>query len=235
MRDDVGALAHEVPYWGWVDAQTCLTLGGELVTVGVLSPVAVDGRSAADLDAVCGRWQQMLSGLPEGMRLTWIIERRAVAFPDPPAGMGDIAGLAQRKRQAFLAARVQDVSVHVVWCSNPRLRQAVERRHGRGGWWRAYTEHWMRRRRTPHESVYLAADLDRAVRPSGARRSDCGAGDRCDAPCAAADGGSGGRAVPVGQRRRRGVGQRHADRRGGELAHGRRGRGRGAGRLARRR
>ena len=163
MRDDVGALAHEVPYWGWVDAQTCLTLGGELVTVGVLSPVAVDGRSAADLDAVCGRWQQMLSGLPEGMRLTWIIERRAVAFPDPPAGMGDIAGLAQRKRQAFLAARVQDVSVHVVWCSNPRLRQAVERRHGRGGWWRAYTEHWMRRRRTPHESVYLAADLDRAV------------------------------------------------------------------------
>ena len=26
---DVGALAHEVPYWGWVDAQTCLTLGGE--------------------------------------------------------------------------------------------------------------------------------------------------------------------------------------------------------------
>ena len=61
-NSDVGALAHEIPYWGWVTDQTCLTLGGELVTVGVLAPVAVDGRSAADLDAVSGRWQQMLSG-----------------------------------------------------------------------------------------------------------------------------------------------------------------------------
>ena len=160
---DVGALAHEVPYWGWVDAQTCLTLGGELVTVGVLAPVAVDGRSAGDLDAVAGRWQHMLSGLPEGMRITWIVERRPVAFPDPPAGLGDIAALAQRKRHAFLADRVQDVSVHVVWCFNPRLRHAVERRNGHGGWLRAYAAQWRQRRRNPHESIYLAADLDRAV------------------------------------------------------------------------
>ena len=158
-----GALAHELPYWGWVDDQTCLTLGGELVTVGTLTPVAVDGRSAQELDAVCGRWQQMLSGLPVGMRVTWIVERRAVTFAEPPAGMPDIAGLAQRKRHAFLAARVQDLTVHVVWSYDPRLRQAVERRTGRGGWWRAYTEQWLRRRRRPHESVYLAADLDRAV------------------------------------------------------------------------
>ena len=163
MSADVGALAHELPYWGWVDDHTCLTLGGELVTVGRLSPVAVDGRSAADLDAVCGRWQQMLSGIPDGMRLTWIVERRAVTFADPPPGMPAIADLAQRKRHAFLGDRVQDIAVHVVWSSNPRLRQAVERRTGRGGWWRAYTEQWLRRRRTPHESVYLAADLDRAV------------------------------------------------------------------------
>ena len=161
---DVGALAHEVPYWGWVDAQTCLTLGGELVTVGVLSPLAVDGRSAGDLDAVSGRWQQMLSGMPDGMRLTWIVERRAVGFPDPPAGLGDIAALAQRKRHAFLADRVQEVSVHVVWCFNPRLRHAVERRHGHGGWLRAYAAQWRHRRRNPHESIYLAADLDRAVK-----------------------------------------------------------------------
>ena len=162
MSDDVGALAHELPYWGWVDDHTCLTLGGELVTVGRLSPVAVDGRSAADLDAVCGRWQQMLSGLPDGMRVTWIVERRVVTFADPPQGIPAIADLAQRTRHAFLASRVQDVTVHVVWSSNPRLRQAVETRGGRGGWWRAYTEAW--RRRAPHESVYLAADLDRAVK-----------------------------------------------------------------------
>ena len=161
---DVGALAHEIPYWGWVDEQTCLTLGGELVTVGALAPVAVDGRSAGDLDAVSGRWQHMLSGLPEGMRLSWILRRVGVEFPDPPVGLADIAALAQRKRHAFLADRVQDVSVHVVWSFNPRLRQAVERRDGRGGWVRAYIEQWRHRRRTPHESIYLAADLDRAVK-----------------------------------------------------------------------
>ena len=83
---DIGALAHEVPYWGWVDAQTCLTLGGELVTVGRLAPVAVDGRSAGDLDAVAGRWHHMLSGLPDGMRVTWMVERRPMAVPDPTGG-----------------------------------------------------------------------------------------------------------------------------------------------------
>ena len=84
-------------------------------------------------------------------------------FPDPPAGLGDIAALAQRKRHAFLADRVQDVSVHVVWCFNPRLRHAVEGRNGHGGWLRAYAAQWRQRRRNPHESIYLAADLDRAV------------------------------------------------------------------------
>ena len=134
---DVGALAHEIPYWGWMTEHTCLTLSGELVTVGALAPVAVDGRAAAELDAVAGRWQQMLSGLPDGMRVSWIVERRAVGFPDPPADLGDIAALAQRKRHAFLADRVHEVTVHVVWCFNPRLRHAAERRNGRGGWLRA--------------------------------------------------------------------------------------------------
>ena len=160
---DVGALAHEIPYWGWVTDRTCLTLSGELLTVGTVATVAVDGRSAADLDVVSGRWQQMLSGLPDGMRLTWIMERRAVGFPDPPAGLGDIAALAQRKRFAFLADRVQDVSVHAVWCFNPRLRRGVEQRNGHGGWLRSRAEHWRQRRKHPHESVYLAADLARAV------------------------------------------------------------------------
>ena len=55
---------------------------------------------------MCGRWQQMLSGLPEGMRVSWIVERREAAFDMPPE-TSDIAGLAQRKRHAFLEGRVQ--------------------------------------------------------------------------------------------------------------------------------
>ena len=161
---DVGALAHEIPYWGWVSEHTCLTLGGELVTVGQLAPLAVDGRSAEDLDAVAGRWQHMLSGLPDGMRFTWIVERRAVGFEAPIGDARDIAALAHRKRHAFLSTRVQDVVGHVVWAFNPRLRQAVKERNGRGGWLRAYVDQWRTRRRTPHESMYLAAELNRAVK-----------------------------------------------------------------------
>ena len=160
MADDVGALAGELPYWGWVDGQTCLTLGGELVTVGELAPVVVDGRTADELDRVSGRWQQMLSASPPEMRLTWIVERRPaeleLAAPGP-----DIAALAQRKRQAFLRDRVQEVAAYVVWSYRPGLRQGVDARSR--GWWRAYVREWLRRRRAPHESVYLAADLARAV------------------------------------------------------------------------
>ena len=160
MSDDVGALAGELPYWGWVDGQTCLTVGGELVTVGELRQVVVDGRTAEDLDRVSGRWQQMLSASPEGMRVTWIVERGSAEI-DLVAPGSDIAGLAQRKRQAFLRDRVQEVSTYVVWSYQPHLRQGVEARSR--GWWRAYVKEWLRRRRAPHETIYLEQDLVRAV------------------------------------------------------------------------
>ncbi len=166
MTDDAGALAHELPYWGWIDERTCLTRAGELLTVGRLTPAVVDGRRAEDLDAVCGRWQRMLSGLPPEVRMSWIVERRPAALDLPPAG-AEIAGLAQRKRRAFLADRVQDVEAHVVWSFDAGLRQAA----GRAGrsWWRRYLSEWLRRRRAPHESVYLAEDLARAVRREAAQ------------------------------------------------------------------
>ena len=165
MTGDTGALAHELPYWGWVDERTCLTRAGELVTVGALTPVVTDARTAEDLDAVSGRWQRMLSALPPAMRVSWIVERRPATFEHRPAG-ADIAGLAQRKRQAFLDGRVQDVEAHVVWSFNPQLGQSARAR-GRG-WWRAHLGGWLRRRRAPHESAYLAADIARAVRAEAA-------------------------------------------------------------------
>ena len=172
MTDEVGSLADELPYWGFVDDRTCLTMAGELVTISALSPMAVDGRSAEDLDTVCGRWQRMLSGLPEGMRVYWIVERRPPALPLPPV-VSDIAGLAQRKRQAFLRERVQDLDVHVVWCYDPGLRQKASSRDG--NWWRGYLAAWLRRRRAPHESVYLAEDVEQAVRRGAAQMATAAA------------------------------------------------------------
>ena len=159
--DDVGALAEELPYWGFVDERTCLTRAGELVRVSALTPVTTDGRAAEDLDAVCNRWQRMLSGLPDGMRVYWLVERRQPSIPLPPV-VSDIAGLAQRKRQAFLAERVQDLHVHVVWCWDPKLRQSASSRSGT--WWRDHAAAWLRRRRSPHESVFLNEQVERAVK-----------------------------------------------------------------------
>ena len=60
--EEAGALAEELPWWGWLpDERTCLTRGGELLTVGRLSPCVQDGRAGADLDAVLDRWARMLS------------------------------------------------------------------------------------------------------------------------------------------------------------------------------
>ena len=166
MSDDgAGALAEELPYWGFVDGRACLTRAGELVLVSALRPVVTDGRAASDLDAVCNRWQRMLSGLPEGMRVYWLVERREASLPLPPV-VSDIAGLAQRKRQAFLRERVQDLDVHVVWSWNPGLRQKAASRNG--NWWRSYVQEWLRRRRAPHESVFLAEDLRLAVKRAAA-------------------------------------------------------------------
>ena len=48
-----GALADELPYWGWLpDDRTCLTRRGELVTLARLSPTVVDGHTPEQLDAV---------------------------------------------------------------------------------------------------------------------------------------------------------------------------------------
>ncbi len=53
-----GALADELPYWGWLpDERTCLTRRGELVTFARLSPTVVDGHTPEQLDAVLGRCQ----------------------------------------------------------------------------------------------------------------------------------------------------------------------------------
>ena len=67
----------------------------------------------------------------------------------------------------------------------------------------------------------------------GARRRECGAGDRHHTHCAAAGRGGCGRTVPPRQRRRRDVGARSADGRRGQLAPGGRGCGRGAAGAAR--
>ena len=132
-----GALADELPYWGWLpDDRTCLTRSGELVTIARLSPTVVDGHTPDQLDAVLNRWQRMLSGIDARTRLYFYLLRRPASFPDADTGLSAVADLGQRKRRAFLASRIQQIDTlrGVVLRPAPvvgRSRRSTTRRGGR--------------------------------------------------------------------------------------------------------
>ena len=162
--DAAGSLAEELPWWGWLeDGRTCLTRDGELLSIGWLTPSVLDGQTAEQMDRVVDRWQRMLSGLDSRTRLYFYLLRRPVHFADDSAGApSSVAALGRRKRRAFLAERVQDVSAYVAWCHDPHLG-AVAQGHMGGPWWRAYARNWMARRRNPQIAVYLDAQIQSAA------------------------------------------------------------------------
>ena len=161
-----GALAEELPYWGWLkDDRSCLTRAGELVSMARVSPCVLDGQTSGQLDRVIDRWQRMLSGLDARTRFYFYLLRRPIHFPevpDPGKGRARVVELGQRKRRAFLAERVQDVSVYVSWTHDPGLSTVASERSG-GPWWIAYAKNWMARRANAHESVYLNASIEAAT------------------------------------------------------------------------
>ena len=162
--ESAGALAEELPYWGWLeDGRSCLTRGGELVSLARLSPTVLDGHTPEQLDRILARWQRMLSGLDSRTRLYFYLLRRPSQFAAGAAGQSsDVAALSQRKRRAFLAERVQEVQTYLAWCHNPQLSSASKERSGKP-WWRAYVQNWLTRRRNPHESVYLHSEIQAAT------------------------------------------------------------------------
>ena len=159
-----GSLAEELPWWGWLeDGRSCLTRSGELMTIGQLSPSVLDGQTPEQLDRVIDRWQRMLSGLDSRTRLYFYLLRRPIHFADESDGAASsVAALGRRKRRAFLADRVQEVSAYVAWAHDPQLC-AVATARTAGPWWMAYAKNWMARRRNRHESVYLHSSIEAAA------------------------------------------------------------------------
>ena len=158
-----GALADELPYWGWLpDDRTCLTRSGELVTLARLSPTVIDGRTPAQLDAVLHRWQRMLSGVDARTRIYFYLLRRPATFPEVDTGLSAVAELGQRKRRAFLASRIQSIETYLAWCYDPRLSAASKGRNNQP-WWKTYVKTWMERQKNPHESIYLHEQIEDAT------------------------------------------------------------------------
>ena len=158
-----GALADELPYWGWLpDERTCLTRRGELVTIARLSPTVVDGHTPEQLDAVLSRWQRMLSGIDARTRLYFYLLRRPATFPDADTGLSAVADLGQRKRRAFLASRIQQIETFVAWCYDPKLSTAAAGKNN-APWWKHYIQTWMTRRRNPNEAIYFREQIEDAA------------------------------------------------------------------------
>ena len=158
-----GALADELPYWGWLpDDRTCLTRRGELVTLARLSPTVVDGHTPDQLDAVLNRWQRMLSGIDARTRMYFYLLRRPASFPDADTGLSAVADLGQRKRRAFLAARIQQIETYVAWCYDPKLSTAAAGQH-HAPWWKHYIRTWLKARRNPNEAIYFREQIEDAT------------------------------------------------------------------------
>ena len=156
-----GALAEEIPYWGWLpDNRSCLTRSGELVTLARLTPTVQDGRTPEQLDQVLDRWQRLFSSLDHRTRLYLYFFRRPPRLSGA-ANTAGVAGVAHTKRREFLSRRVQDIDVYLAWAHNPKLRQAGER--STRAWSAAYVRQWIKRKRNPHESTYLQSAVEAAA------------------------------------------------------------------------
>ena len=154
-----GSLAEELPYWGWLDdGRTCLTRSGELVAAGRIRPAVVDGRTPEQMDRVLGLWQRLMSGLSSDTRLQFHLLRRPSRDEDLRHDGPDIASISARKRQAFLAGRVQALDAYVVWSFASGLRTAA--RGSTAGLLSKLTG-WRRRRKSA--PTYLASEIEAAA------------------------------------------------------------------------
>ena len=160
------SLVDRLPYWGFMAPDIVLTTDGLLLLFAQVTPAGVDGKSAEDLDQVTQAWQRLLAAVEAPHRAFFVFQR-----PEPPlagdfAGRDDLAGLAQRKRAAFVSRNTRQMDVYLVVAFDPKLRNSFREDHAR--WWMAYARRWLRERtRQEHLTFYvreLMADAVAAAR-----------------------------------------------------------------------
>ena len=157
-----GALAHELPYWGWLSSQPfCLTRAGELLAVAQLQPATLDGRTPGQLDQILDRWQRLLSQLPNTRFYFYFLRRPAQL--DQIEDLDGVADLSQQRRREFLAGRVQEIQTFVVWSHNPQLSQASRQAPGGLNSLIAVPRNWLRKRRNPDAAAFLRDQVELAA------------------------------------------------------------------------
>ena len=165
--DAAAALAHELPYWGWLPNEPfCLTRSGELLAVARLQPATLDGKTPEQLDQILNRWQRLLSQLPDNTRFYFYLLRRPATLP-PIDGLAGVAAISQERRRQFLERRVAELQTYVAWAHNPNLSQASKQA---GGGLRSLVDvplAWIRTRQNPGANTYLRGQVEDAARRFG--------------------------------------------------------------------
>ena len=131
-HQNAAPLHEEIPYWGWLpDRRTCLTVGGELVTLAAMETYESSGRPGEYLDYVLERWVRLLSTAGSRTRVyLYLLRRPATDFPTGVAWAGpraELARLALEGRRRFLEPRLQTLDVVVAWSRDARLKQRREK------------------------------------------------------------------------------------------------------------
>ena len=153
--DSAGSLAHELPYWGWLDAHPyCLTRDGHLVAVAELRQATLDGHTSEQLDQTLTRWQRLLSQLDVDTRLYFYLLRRPARL-DPIEGLDGVAAISQQRRREFLGPRLQQLRTYVVWSHNPRLGRASRRTPAGLRSLLALPRNWIHKLRNPDAVAFL--------------------------------------------------------------------------------
>ena len=117
---DAGSLAAELPWWGWVDDWTLLTLRGELLVFAELAVLPVAGRPRAHLGGDVATWQRVLGQCPPECRLSLHALCRPCEVAQGPVA-ADFPEYAWLVRGREVAGRSHEVRVIAGWCLDPGL------------------------------------------------------------------------------------------------------------------
>lgn len=117
---EAGSLAGELPWTGFADERTVLTVGGEVLSMARLAPRPAAGRSVEELAVDVEDWIRLCGQLPPGCRLTLHAMRRPCPEPPPANGAGFPAS-AWARREREVAARCGDLQVVASWCLDAGL------------------------------------------------------------------------------------------------------------------
>lgn len=126
---DAGSLEGELPWFGFADERTILTVGGEVLSLARLAPRPAAGRSLEELALDVEDWIRLCGQLPAGVRLALHAMRRPCAVP-PNGGGQAFPASAWARREREVAARCADLQVVASWCLDAGL--AADGGSGRG-------------------------------------------------------------------------------------------------------